>query len=272
MKKHIRSRHGEDGVEKFMCPLCTKALTTRSNLMKHINHVHTQEEHYRCDKCENVGKSASCLRGHYWRHKHEDGNWKNSIKWLYCKLCPTRVRQEGQLRQHEKKVHSEGREFKGSTPHCNYQTNYILSIKNHMLRHEEDPQKRFPFACTIPGCDFRRRYKEQMASHELQHETSALQLECKLCPDKCFPDRFSLFFHDCIAHNRKCHKCSLCNVSTCSKYTLHEHMRKIHHSKAGHQGMKREVKKVGHLSSFIHRKRIPVVLLERIDVRVPSNG
>ena len=193
MKKHYRSRHGEDGNKKFICPLCTKALTPRSNLMTHISRIHTQEEHYRCEKCEYVGKSASSLRGH-WRNKHEnDNNWKNSIKWLYCKLCPQRVRQKGQLRRHEKTVHAEGKEFKCPSLDCYYETNYSLSFNNHVLRHEEDPQKRFPFPCSFPGCDFRRRYKEQMASHELEHETSGLELKCKLCPGKRYPDRQSLF-------------------------------------------------------------------------------
>ena len=252
--------------------MCTKALVTRQSLTAHINHAHTQEELYKCDKCQYVGKSEGCLRGHR-RRMHQEDYWKHPTAWLYCKLCPKRVREKSRLRWHEKKVHGKEKQFRCGTPDCKYETNYVLSLNKHVLCHEEDPKKRFPFPCTFPGCDFRRRHKKQMASHELLNETSGLQLECKLCPGKHYPDGLSLFFHDCIAHNRKRHKCPLCNFAASKKSNRTKHMRRIHNSKDGSQDWVRERKNVGTRTAFLTaNSSMPVVILERIYVKVPVDG
>ena len=270
MKQHIRSRHGKGTAKKHICPLCTKSLVTIQSLTAHINHIHTKEKHYKCEQCQYVAKSEGCLRVHRQRMHKDDYFGKYRTKWLYCKLCPLRVRQKSQLRLHEKNVHGEEREFKCPAPDCKYETNYIFSFNNHVLCHEEDPEKRFPFACTFPGCDFRRTSKYRMASHELQHETSGLQLECKFCPGRCYPDGPSLFFHDCIAHNRKRHKCPRCNFAASKKSNWIKHMRRIHNLEAGRPYGLRKTTDMGHCTALMSTNNgIPVVLLERIDVKVP---
>ena len=45
---------------------------------------------------------------------------------------------------------------------CGYSTSYAFAFKNHMLIHEQDPEKQYPFACAFPGCDFRRRFRRQI--------------------------------------------------------------------------------------------------------------
>ena len=118
--------------------------------------------------------------------------------------------------------------FQCAQPGCNFKTSHSKSFDGHLLIHEKDPERQYPFAYKYSGCDFRRRYKCEMAEHERHHKTSKLRLSCKLCPDRHYPDTKSFHFHQCLADNKNSYKCSLCNYAVCDKYTLRKHVRQRH--------------------------------------------
>ena len=113
-----------------------------------------------------------------------------------------------------------------------------------------------------------------MASHELLNETSGLELECKFCPDKCYPDGLglSLFFHDCMAHHRKRHKCPLCNFAASKKSNWWKHMQKIHGANPGLEVGVCERGVAGKFEAVLRNNSTPVVVLQRIDVKVSVDG
>lgn len=273
LKRHIAVRHNPDRNKTFICPLCSKALFYKHSLEAHINIFHTQEVAvHECSRCDYVGKNASNLKAH-WRKRHEV---RKDERWLHCTTCEYRARQKHQLELHVKTRHSEERDFKCHVLQCNFQTNHGHAFKNHLLIHEEDPQRQFPFACAFPGCDFRRRYKRQVTSHELLHRTSELQLRCKKCPDKYYPDKSSLFFHDCIAHDRKSYKCPMCNYAACKPCSLSNHVRTVHANSKDSQPYEASTGKESQAPREVERSgavlasniRVPLVLLERVEVKV----
>ena len=177
-----------------------------------------------------------------------------------CESCKFRTRDVNQLGIHRWKVHSSTKRLNCNHPGCNFKTNYSEALRRHMYIHEENPERQFPFACTIPDCGFRNRRKSQMKRHESRHESCGNgQLECKLCQSKFYPDLPSLLFHMYMSHNQT-FVCKICRFGAYSRKTLAAHVREHHNSDLT------AVKAANiHLNLKISGSRkLPVVILEKI--------
>ena len=225
LKKHIRDRHDTNVNEakkdfKFECPMCPKVFSSQTGLNYHITGVHAQERAYSCDKCSYSTACQRQLKLHCLR-KHEKGPGDTRFK---CDFCALSAHSKGELDLHKRTAHTEEREFKCSHPGCGYQTNYAHIFRSHALIHEEDPKKRFPFACTFPHCDFRRRLKTEMNAHERKHRTSKSRLKCESCPERSYPDLNSLEFHNRMTHDQRSYSCPNCDYVSNQKRNLRSHV------------------------------------------------
>ena len=122
-----------------------------------------------------------------------------------------------------------------SFPGCNYSSTFPNSLKSHGLIHEK-PERRFPFPCCVPGCDFRRRKKWEIQLHERQHESSRALLKCEFCPERFYPDKTSLAFHQRICHDLFYSKCALCGYDAPQKADFVYHIKISHKVRKNQHG------------------------------------
>ena len=222
LKRHFTVRHDPSRAKGSACPMCPKSFYSNLNLRAHIRSAHTNEKLYRCSKCDYETKFCASLNDHCKRiHGGRAPEKKNQ-----CNSCDFRCSNKSTLRLHKMTTHSDVRRFKCTSSDCNYKTNTAPHFKRHLLTHEDDPQKRYPFLCSFPGCDFRRRATDEIKCHEQKHQNSKLQLKCDLCPHRSYPDQSSLNFHQRIAHIKKSFQCSLCSYSGLTRLNLEKQSHK----------------------------------------------
>ena len=284
LKRHIFLHHTPNRSKKFSCTLCSQKFYEASGLKHHIKVRHTNEKHS-CKICNFATHELSSLKSHCSR---VHGLGEAPEKKFKCESCDYRSTQRHALEVHKRTKHSEIRECHCSSPGCSYSTNYPPGFQKHLLIHEKDPLKQFPFNCTILECDYRSRTITEMRKHERSHAISKIRLKCKLCQMDQFPDKHSLRFHEYLNHG-KSYQCSFCSYYGISKRALSLHLRTRHNPEKSHQmsintenwpqGRRninveaisaRQVCKgtQGCLlrSSVCHR--LPVVLLEKINVKI----
>ena len=222
---HIDTRHNPHRSREFPCPLCTKNFYSKHELQKHITFVHTNESLHTCDKCDFTTRYKLTWQQHRARmhQKVEPG----ACEYEKCKF-PAGV--EGHKDKHVRAVQGPGKQLNCKSSDCGYKTRYTRSLQIHALCHEEDLDKKFPFACTFPNeCDFRSRTEPGIKLHHRRHQTPKRPLRrCKFCPSKRYPDRHSLQFHKWAVHNSKSYDCSMCNYSSWKSEHLANHSRLCH--------------------------------------------
>ena len=199
LKKHISGHYETERSQALSCPLCSKNFSCKSSLHVHIRGVHTKEKCYRCKECSFATPSARNLKKHC-ESRHEEGNPRQQV-------------------------------FKCHIASCLFQSNFSHNLKNHMLCHEQDPERRWPFQCPFKGCDYRRSTKRELAPHERHHSTSRTSLKCELCPRKYYPDSVSLGFHRFLCHNDGRYTCSVCKYPAYSASNLTNHVNICHNGR-----------------------------------------
>ena len=224
LKLHVDRRHNPNRAREFSCPLCSQAFFDRHSRETHVRRAHTKEKPHKCNLCSYAGVRAVELKIHYRRvhDKTADGHL------FKCNTCDYMTEDLHQLRRPKSMVHTQTKRFHCDDGGCNFKTNAGRTLKTHKLLHEKDSDKQFPFTCTFPGCDYRRRAKCALKPHERVHETSRLQLTCKLCPTKHYPDAKSLRFHEFWSHRSRLYQCSLCAFGAPDKFKLESHKRRRH--------------------------------------------
>ena len=149
-------------------------------------------------------------------------------KQFKCDLCDHRDSNRSKLQLHRRSAHTKEREFKCVHPGCSYGTNYTPNIKTHLLTHEKGLERQFLFTCSFLGCDFRKRTRSAIELHKRRHEIGQTKLPCKVCPKKFYPDRISLYFHECWVHEKKSYNCPMCHCTTSTIYNLLRHIGTVH--------------------------------------------
>ena len=301
LNRHINVRHNPSRAKEFACALCSKTFYTRSIMRTHITAVHTNEQFQSCDICHYEAWHAGSLKHHYERVHRSNG--ERGKRKLACPSCHVRTETRRKLDFHQRTVHNGERSLSCKHRGCNYKTNHSTLFQKHLLLHEDDPKKQFPFSCSFPTCDYRVRSKANMNTHKRMHQTSKVQLKCQSCRSKyCFPDRKSLEFHRCMIHDEgKCYKCTVCNYICFWKLSLTRHIHDVHNDSSNNSrndvvALNAEARQTGavakisnekhsqtiskcqsptfvvsdEFSAFKHRvqHRVPIVLLDRITIKI----
>lgn len=264
LNSHLRGRHNPNRVKNFTCPMCPQKFLHESSVRVHVNAIHLNETNYACDKCNFITSKSGDLSRH--RAREHEGKDKKIFK---CELCDYRAKRKQTVERHKLTAHSDERRFVCDQAGCGFKTNTSSSFNAHMLLHEKEPEKQFPFLCSFPNCDYRRRLNQEIKRHERQHETCQIELQCKLCPNMRYPDPKSLYFHECLNHNKRSHKCSMCDYSVGNPSSLRKHIRKFHDFSVNSRvvGNIKGCSRPLALVSFTCL-RSPIVVLKRITVKI----
>ena len=116
----------EDPIEDFTCEVCSKKLSSKQNLDRHLI-IHTGLKPFKCPE-PNCGYSCSdkgSLKIHEVMH--------TAIKSHQCSLCPYKTVWSQALRRHIKTIHSIERPF--PCDHCGYRAKLKSLLTDHMKRH-----------------------------------------------------------------------------------------------------------------------------------------
>ena len=243
------SIHGKtvhEGTKDHKCTFsgCSFSAARHSNLGNHLRTHSTDPKVQRPFPCRFPNCTyRTSSKGNLTSHvtaRHDPSRTRE----YSCPLCPKSFYDKTNMRAHINTAHTREKvkkRFKCTTAYCKYKTNYQPSFRSHLLTHEDDPEKRYPFPCSFPGCDFRRRGTYEIKHHEQKHQNSNRQLKCKLCPSRSYSDKNSLSFHEKIAHARESHQRPMCSFSELTRMLFDEHTSECHQGdiSSGQHGLAR---------------------------------
>lgn len=133
LQKHIQSIHCE---KNYKCDQCSSAYGRKDHLQRHIETRHNkdssiQKPQFDCDMCEKKFTTKAYLAKHKLLHTDR----------LYaCKHCSETFPEKEQMKEHQKKKHTQPRNFLCNICGDSFQRNEYLKI--HMRRHTgEKPYK-----------------------------------------------------------------------------------------------------------------------------------
>nr|XP_045608984.1 uncharacterized protein LOC123764831 [Procambarus clarkii]XP_045608990.1 uncharacterized protein LOC123764831 [Procambarus clarkii] len=128
-KIHMLRMHGE---AKHPCETCGQRFTVRSDLMRHLNTVHSNLRPYDCDLCGEKFATSDALRYHR--------NKTHSTVLHYCEYCNKSYKWKGELRTHIQRNHMEHKErFQCSRCSRNYADR--RKLRHHMLTKHSIPRE-----------------------------------------------------------------------------------------------------------------------------------
>jgi KRAB domain-containing zinc finger protein len=222
------------------CKICNKKLSTKGNLIKHMQNVHRAEPDCKFFECDFCGmrclRKSSFIRHLKLKHKNGkieefqcdyDGKIFTSKERLYlhmtgchrvaakCKMCEKEVKN---MKSHIRMVH-QVEKITVTCKICNKTFKNTQLLAKHLKTHNRQ------FKCRI--CDRKFALSSQLKEHMKVHE-DPLTFQCKIC-FKCFKYSSSLTTHMKThdQNRKKPHQCAHCDYKTDHKAGLKDHQ-KIH--------------------------------------------
>ena len=194
-----------DGVEKFICTICERSFSHRSNIRYHIA-CGDSKECLMCKFCDKRFKSNSHLKYHIRTVHTKDLPYK-------CSQCDKAFAQIVKLKRHQQ-IHSGERPFQCDTCQKNFQTKYQL--KEHKNIHSSANH----YPCT--KCDKKFADKNNLRRHfRVFHKIDPVK--CTKCGQVC-ESRFEFDNHCLRNHQTFTNICSDCGKGFKSKQVLERHM------------------------------------------------
>jgi len=127
LKYHMEQIHCETK-PCFLCPLCGKGFTKKSNLNYHIL-IHTGERRYACTHCDKKFTKPHDVKIHI-RRVH------GSLRPFVCTQCDKNFATNGQLKVH-KKLHCSGQGY--ACQECNKTFPFVSALNRHVKQEHGSP-------------------------------------------------------------------------------------------------------------------------------------
>uniref|UniRef100_A0A1A9Z4V6 Protein krueppel n=1 Tax=Glossina pallidipes TaxID=7398 RepID=A0A1A9Z4V6_GLOPL len=208
LQKHIASLHTE---KQFKCDQCSCAYGRKDHLQRHKETRHGNNppppKLFECDMCEKKFTTKAYLM----KHKQLHG-----ARLYVCKHCPETFNDKDLLKEHQKKMHTQPRNFLCSICGDSFQRNEYLKI--HMRRHTGEK----PYKCRFCEKGFPRSTDLKM--HERYHIGIKPNL-CNLC-GKGFHRPYNLTIHMRTHTGEKPYKCTQCPQAFAQSNDLKAHIRR----------------------------------------------
>lgn len=210
LEKHLASMHrdltSDKTVKMYKCTECPYS-TPRSYTLSYHMSIHTGVKPYKCDQCERCFAQPSSLYVH--KKSHSD-------KMYYtCAECGKQFKHKFIYENH-KNVHNNIKKF--TCKICNKGLRSQTTLEDHMNRHNNIKN----FSCEICGSTFVTRV--ELISHGKKHSDEK-RFQCNICEYRCNVKK-SLETHMLRHTGQRLFKCDLCELSCYTRVELKLHTRK----------------------------------------------
>nr|XP_053635875.1 zinc finger and BTB domain-containing protein 41-like isoform X1 [Cherax quadricarinatus] len=256
LSNHRKLVHIIKNDEKYSCPVCAKTYELRSKFITHIVKLHKGQVPVDgliwgsrgslvCCTCKKKFKKASLFLAHektHWNNRLICQHCKNTYPSLtllqdhvlthyfgdyVCNECCIKFTSLHQLNMHGKKVHRV--KVSNVCEYCNKEfSEQVYLICHRRKEHPESEEcRKAKFSCSECGMKFMVR--GNLSKHLRMHdrEKVAKPCACDVC-GKVLSNKYSLASHQKTHSRDTSYKCKVCDKAFVSKYTLVDHVRRIH--------------------------------------------
>ena len=213
LNEHMINVHGI-GERKFKCDQCDKSYSQKGHLNTHIKCIHEKLQ-YNCDKCDKSFSQKGKLKSHI-ESVHENILYN-------CEKCEKSFSTKHGLQYHSQSVHENVRYY---CPKCEKSYSYKQQLNNHIQSVHENVRHK----CDKCDQSFARKDNLNLHikhHHESQHTPKTLY-QCEQCP-KTFPIKYYLQNHVRVIHDKvRPNKCDICLEGFYYKRDLASHKKQVH--------------------------------------------
>ena len=154
--------------QMFQCERCGLEFRTNSSLVRHVKHIHDQNDKYKCKICGKIEAEKHRLKTHI-EVKHEGRCW-------ICEVCACPFKSSGGLRQHMKIKHSD-MVVKKARYRCR-KCSKPFKDKDVYLGHMSKHDGAKLYTCCL--CSRQYQYKNNLKAHILSQH-SGKSVKCDHC-------------------------------------------------------------------------------------------
>ncbi|KAM9778973.1 uncharacterized protein ACBT44_000573 isoform 1-T3 [Syngnathus typhle] len=206
----IHEKHVHSSERLFTCDVCAKTFKRKKDMVRHQKQVHDPPTH-QCSECGKKYSSKASLMLHKRTHR--------GTKAFICTECGSRFTQKSALNMHQSTCQA----LKGELVHqCKTCMNTFANRGNLRIHEKHVHSSERLFACDVCAKTFKRK-KDVTRHKKLVHDGPHMQ-QCSEC-GKWLRSKASLTCHMRIHNGIKNYVCSKCGSRFTQKSALNKHER-----------------------------------------------
>ncbi|XP_072229820.1 uncharacterized protein [Leuresthes tenuis] len=212
----IRHEWQHTGRLPYQCAQCSLRFKSVCDLAAH-ERVHTREKPYLCTECgRTFAQGSNLLRHMNLIHSESRNDKKHS-----CSQCEKSFKEKGSLKKHQRSKHLHEL-FRYPCPYCGKMVS-SSTMARHKLIHTGEK----PFKCTVSDCNKFFRSSSEVKRHVLIHHSTDRPFKCDVC-GKGFVRASYLNMHMKTHSGEKPFVCQICGKAFPKAYSMLRHKKLLH--------------------------------------------